>query len=208
MKIYGYARVSTSGQAKNGNSLEDQERILKDNGCVEIFKENFTGTKISRPEFDKLLKKLESGDTLIITKLDRFARTASQGIDLIRSLVDRGITVNILNMGVANNTPTGKLMITIMSGFAEFERDMIVERTQAGKEIAKQNPDFKDGRPPVYTDHQLDWGIELLKKNSLKQVEKMTGISMSTLKRELIKRNTSITELRNDNLKILDKGGK
>jgi DNA invertase Pin-like site-specific DNA recombinase len=199
MKIYGYARVSTNGQAKKGNSLEDQEKILKENKCDEIFKENFTGTKINRPEFDKLLEKIESGDTLIVTKLDRFARTASEGIQLIRSLVDRDIKINILNMGVADNTPMGKLMITVMSGFAEFERDMIVERTQAGKEIARQDPKFKEGRPKVYTEHQLDWGIDLLKTNSLAQVEKMTGISISTLKRELIKRNTSITELRREN---------
>ena len=75
--IYGYARVSTKGQAKDGNSLESQIELLKDNGAVEIYSDSFTGTKADRPEFSKLLQELKSGDTLIVTKLDRFARSMS-----------------------------------------------------------------------------------------------------------------------------------
>lgn len=185
--IYGYARVSTTGQIK-GNSFEEQEELLKNNGADIIYKESFTGTKLQRPVFDKLINELVSGDTLIVTKLDRFARNSPDACNLIRSLVDRGITVNVLNMGIANNTAMGKLMITILSGFAEFERDMIVERTQAGKAIARTKAGFKEGRPKEYTKTQLDHAMELLEHNSYKEVEVMTKISKSTLQRERRKR--------------------
>jgi DNA invertase Pin-like site-specific DNA recombinase len=145
--IYGYARVSTKGQAKEGNSLEGQTIALKEAGAEMIFCDSFTGTKIERPEFDKLKRTLVAGDKLIITKLDRFARSASQGSELIESLIQKGITVHILNLGVMDNTPTGKLIRTIMLGFAEFERDMIVQRTQEGKEIARSKGIRVDGRP-------------------------------------------------------------
>ena len=97
---------------------------------------------------EELLRILKNGDELVVCKLDRFARTAAEGSILIRDLVERGIRVNILNMGIADNTPMGKVMVTIMLAFAEFERDMIVERTSAGKAYAREhNPDFREGRP-------------------------------------------------------------
>lgn len=94
-------------------------------------------------------------------------------------------------MGLVEDTPTGRLMLNVMSSFAEFERDMIVERTQEGKAIAKQNPDFKEGRPKLYGKKQIEHALHLLKSNSYKQVEEITGISKSTLiraKREATKR--------------------
>lgn len=145
--IYGYARVSTKGQARDGNSLEVQTQLLKDAGAKQIFYDSFTGTKVQRPEFDKLTSNLSSGDTLIVTKLDRFARSASQGSQMIESLINRGVTVHILNLGVMDNTPTGKLIRNVMLSFAEFERDMIVERTQEGKAIAREKGVRVDGRP-------------------------------------------------------------
>lgn len=145
--IYGYARVSTKGQARDGNSIEGQTKALKEAGAEQIFCDSFTGTKIDRPEFDKLKNLLLPGDKLIVTKLDRFARSASQGSELIEKLISAGITVHILNLGVMDNTPTGKLIRTIMLGFAEFERDMIVQRTQEGKEIARTKGARVDGRP-------------------------------------------------------------
>lgn len=144
---YGYGRVSSKGQALNGNSLEDQEKKLKEAGCDEIVLEAFTGTKMMRPKFSALLEKLEPGDTLIVTKLDRFARTASAGVEMIKSLMTRGISVHVLNMGLVEDTPTGRLILNILLAFAEFERDNIVERTSEGRAIAKENnPDYKEGR--------------------------------------------------------------
>jgi len=147
---YGYARVSTKGQERNGNSLEDQIRVLRDAGCTEVYHDSYTGTKMERPSFSVLMSKIQPGDTLVVTKLDRFARSASDGAKLVQELVGRGIHVNVLNMGMADNSSMGKLMVTILLAFAEFERDMIVERTSAGKAVAKaNNPEWREGRKEI-----------------------------------------------------------
>lgn len=187
--VYGYCRVSTQMQAKDGNSLEAQEQLLKENGAEEIYSDAFTGTKAHRPELDKLLAVLQPGDKLVVTKLDRIDRSASQGIELIQTLLDKGITVHVLNMGLMDNTPTGKLIRNIMLAFAEFERDMIIERTQEGKAIAKRQPDFREGRPRLYSRKQIQHALSLLQDHSYRQVTEMTGISKSTLIRA--KRNAS-----------------
>lgn len=186
--IYGYARVSTKGQAKDGNSLEAQEKALRESGANEIYVDAFTGTKTDRPEFDKLMDKIQKGDILIVTKLDRFARSMTQGSELVSDLVEKGIKVYILNIGVMDNTPSSKLIRNVFFAFAEFERDMIVERTMEGKAIAKQNPDFREGRPKKYSRKQIEHALELLESNSYKQVEDVTGISKSTLIRAKKKR--------------------
>lgn len=190
--IYGYARVSTKGQAKDGNSLESQIEILKDNGAVEIYSDSFTGTKTDRPNFNKLINKLEPGDTLMVTKLDRFARSMTQGSELVNKLIDKGIRVNILNIGIMDNTPSSKLIRNIFFSFAEFERDMIVERTQEGKAIAKTKEGFKEGRPKKYTEKQLNNALSMLTVNggdkSYNEVAELLGISKSTLIRENNKR--------------------
>lgn len=186
--VYGYARVSTKGQAKDGNSLEAQEKALRESGANEIYVDAFTGTKTDRPEFDKLMDKIQKGDTLIVTKLDRFAKSMTQGSELVSDLIEKGIKVYILNIGVMDNTPSSKLIRNVFFAFAEFERDMIVERTMEGKAIAKQNPDFREGRPRKYSRKQIEHALELLESNSYKQVEDMTGISKSTLIRAKKKR--------------------
>ena len=179
--VYGYCRVSTNMQAKDGNSLVAQEKLLKENGAEEIYSDAFTGTKAHRPELDKLLDKLQQGDKLVITKLDRIARSAAQGTELIQTLLDNGVTVHVLNMGLMDNTPTGKLIRNIMLAFAEFERDMIIERTQEGKAIAKKHPDYREGRPLLYSKKQIQHALGLLQNHSYKQVTELTGISKSTL---------------------------
>ena len=137
---------------------------------------------MERPEFQKLLSKLQEGDTLVVTKLDRFARTAIEGVQTVRALFERGIRVHILNMGLIENTLTGNLILTVMLAFAEYEHGMIVERTQTGKAIARQNPDYREGRPKKYTRKQITHALELLENgNTYKEVESMTGISKSTL---------------------------
>lgn len=155
---YGYARVSSAGQRLNGTSLEDQkERFIKMGIALEnIYADAYSGMKMERPAFSELLSKLQEGDELVVCKLDRFARTAADGIKVVRELVDKGVRVNILNMGVADNTPMGKVMVTVMMAFAEFERDMIVERTQAGKTAKKaSDPNYKEGRKAVEYDPDL-----------------------------------------------------
>jgi DNA invertase Pin-like site-specific DNA recombinase len=173
--------VSTKWQATDGNGLEAQEKALKEAGATEIYQDSFTGTKIDRPQFDKLLSKLKDGDTLIVTKLDRIARSMTQGSELVTKLINKGIKVNILNIGMMDNTPSSKLIRNIFFSFAEFERDMIVERTQEGKTIAKTKEGFKEGRPKKYTKKQIDNALNMLKDNSYTEVEAITGISKSTL---------------------------
>ena len=183
--IYGYARVSTAGQAASGNSLADQQEQLTKAGCQEIIVEQYTGSTTHRPDFSQLLDKLQPDDTLVVTKLDRIARNAGEGINLINDLMKKGIKVHILNIGLLDNTPTGKLIANIMLAFAQFERDMIIERTQAGKAIAKQKADFVDGRPRIPAS-QTDHALELLEEGlSYKQVARKTGISISTLARRV-----------------------
>lgn len=179
--VYGYCRVSTQMQAKDGNSLHAQEQLLKENGAEKIYSDAFTGTKAHRPELDKLLAVLQGGDKLVVTKLDRIARSASQGIELIQTLLEKGVTVHVLNMGLLDNTPTGKLIRNIMLAFAEFERDMIIERTQEGKAIARRQPDFREGRPRLYNRKQIQHALDLLQDHSYRQVTELTGISKSTL---------------------------
>ena len=182
--IIGYARVSTRGQARDGNSLEYQEEQLRSAGAEKIYIDTYTGKVADRPELDKLKKKLQSGDTLVVTKLDRVARSVAAGSELIDELNNRGVKVNILNMGIIDDTPTGKLLRNVMLSFAEFERDLIVQRTQEGKEIAKRKPGYREGRPRKCSKKQLEHAMELLKDNSYSQVAEMTGISVSTLTRE------------------------
>ena len=186
--IYGYARVSTRGQAYDGNSLEVQVNELKSAGAEKIYQDVFSGKTTKRPELNKLLKIIESGDKLIITRLDRIARSLIQGVQLLEGLSERGVVVEVLNMGTIDNSPTGKLIRNVMLSFSEFEHDMIVQRTQEGKAIARQNADFRDGRPKKFSPVQINHALELLENNSYKQVERMTGISIATIYRAKIER--------------------
>lgn len=182
--IYGYARVSTVGQSINGSSLEEQVATLKEYGCNQIIAEAYTGKTVDRPQFTALLSKLQSGDTLVVTKLDRFARSTIEGVQTVRELFARDIKVHILNIGLIENTLSGNLILTVFLAFAEFERGMILERTQNGKALAKMQPDFREGRPPKYKPAQINHALELLGSGlSYRQVENVTGISKSTLVR-------------------------
>lgn len=186
--VYGYARVSSRGQARDGNSLEAQETALKAAGAEYVYSDAYTGTTTDRPQLDKLLAELKAGDTLIVTKMDRIARSVQQGISLIDELAERGVMINILNMGIIDNSSTGKLIRNIMLSFAEYERDMIMARTREGKEIARQAAGYKEGRPPKYSKAQFDHAMDLLETYSYSQVTRMTGISKATLARERAKR--------------------
>ncbi len=181
---YGYARVSTFRQGAAGSGLDDQRARLSAAGAEEIICERFTGARMDRPAFTALLNRLVPGDALLVTKLDRFARTAAEGSQLVRDLVARGVTVEILNMGRADASPMGRLMVTILLAFAEYERDMIIERTQAGKAVAREKGVRVDGRPRKFPPAQMNHAMSLLADNSYNRVAEMTGISRSTLMRE------------------------
>lgn len=182
--IFGYARVSTRSQASDGNSLESQRKSLLDAGAKEIFSDTYSGISTERPALNKLMDSIGNNDTLIVTKLDRIARSARQGLELIDKLNAKNVSVKILNMGTIDNSPIGKLMRTMLFGFAEFERDLILERTSEGKKIARKNPNYREGRPQKFKEEQIQHALELLKEHSFSQVSKMTGISVPTLVRK------------------------
>jgi len=140
-----------------GNRLEAQiQELLKEGILLEnIFHEQYTGSKLDRPDFRALINTVTEGDRIVVTKLDRFARNTLEGLAAIQDLLSRGVSIHILNMGLIDNMSIGKLILTVFFAFAEFERSLIVERTQAGKEITRTKAGFKEGRPNTYTDHQI-----------------------------------------------------
>lgn len=192
MAVYGYARVSTKSQLDN-NSLEQQEQeILAKYENANVVKEQFSGATTNRPKLNWLLNnKLKEGDTLVVCKLDRLARNTVEGIEIVQSLFDKGVSVHVLNVGLLENTTMGKFFLTTLLAVAEMERNTIIERTQAGKEIAKKNPNFREGRPKVHSKKKVEHAIELLEETdatgkrlrTYKQVEEMTGISKATIVR-------------------------
>ncbi|MGE7984970.1 recombinase family protein [Lysinibacillus fusiformis] len=183
MAKYGYARVSTVAQ-----DLESQIQSLESEGCTQIYKEKFTGTKTDRPIFNEVMALLAEGDTLVVTKLDRLARNTKEGIDVVEALFERGVRVHVLNVGLLENTTMGRFFLTTLLAVAEMERNLIIERTQEGKAIAKQRDDFREGRPKKFDKKRLDTAMQLLESNSYKEVEAKTGISVATLARERRKR--------------------
>jgi len=179
--IYGYARVSAKTQLK-GNSLDEQRAELKRNGCEVIIEEQFTGKTTARPKFEDLIKILRADDTLVVCKLDRFARNVTEGIATIKYLFDKGVKVHVLNVGLLENTAMGNFFITTLLAVAELERCMILERTASGKEIARLREGYKEGRPPIPKE-RIALAMELLESHTYKEVADMTGISTATLAR-------------------------
>ena len=183
---YGYIRISSKSQIENNSLAEQEQTILEKYPSAEIHREVYTAAKDfnNRQVFNDLIDRLSGGDSLVVCKMDRFCRNVREGLDIIEHLMDKGIKIDILNLGVIDNTPVGRLTYTILLSFAEFERNMIVERTQSGRELARQKDGYIEGRPRKYSNTQLSLAMQLLEKYSYKQVADMTGISKSTLQRE------------------------
>ena len=191
--IYGYTRISSKSQIDN-NSLEQQEKEIKSKyNDVIIIREQYSGTTVNRPKLQELISKLKANDILVVTKLDRLARNVEEGIHLIKELFNKKISVHVLNVGLLENTSMGQFFITTLLAVAEMERNMIIERTQNGKAIAKLNPDFREGRPKKFNKQKLDNALSMLTINggtlSYNQVADLLKISKSTLIREQKLRN-------------------
>ncbi len=144
-QLVGYARTSTTDQ-KAG--LEAQLRDLKAAGCEKIFHEELSALATKRPELDRMLDYVREGDTLIVTKPDRLARSTADLLAIAKQLETEGVTLRILSMNVDTATPTGKLMLTILGGIAAFERDLMLERQREGIAKAKAEGKYK-GRAPT-----------------------------------------------------------
>lgn len=179
----GYIRVSTKKQ-EQGTSLSDQRKILQEEGCQVIYEDVYSGASMDRPEFDRLCNEVQAGDTIVVCKLDRIARTETEAYNRVVGWVRSGIRVHVLNMGLIEDTEVGRLILHIMLAFAEFERDMIVSRTQGGRAYKRAtDPNYKEGRKPSYSKAQVDHAVDLLRDHSYTDVAKMTGISRSTVVR-------------------------
>lgn len=190
---YGYARVSSINQ-----NLSSQLKQLEENDCDYIFKEKTSGRKKEgRAEFNKLLEKVKQDDTIIVTKLDRFARSTKDALATIESLNEKGVGLIVLNMGgdkIDTTTAIGKLMVTVLSGIAEFEADMIKERQMEGIALAKERGVYK-GRPKKYTENHrgLQYALKLFQnrndnKMTVNEICEITKISRASLYRAESKR--------------------
>lgn len=188
--IYGYGRVSSIGQ-----NLEAQLKQLKDYPCDVIFQEKVSGRKKeNRTEFNRLLETVTEGDVIVVTKLDRFARSTRDALNTIERLNELGVGLVVLNMGgdkVDTTTAIGKLMVTVLSGIAEFEADMNRERQREGIENAKLRGVYQ-GRPVTYGEksvklrHALDLARNRDKNGmTMPEISQITGVSRATIYNKL-----------------------
>lgn len=178
---YGYARVSTVSQ-----NYTVQIQQLKQSGVESnnIYSDKWTGATTDRPAFNELMNVLKDNDEIIITKLDRLARNTREALTIIEPLLERNITIKVLNLGTIENTTMGKMILRTLLSVAEMERDLILERTREGKAIAKRrNPNFREGRPKALKTPQREHANNLLKEYTYTEVAEMTGYSKSTLQR-------------------------
>lgn len=179
--VYGYARVSTLGQDLN----EQKAELIKagvDKG--NLFSEKFTGTTTDRPQFSELLAIVKPGDVITVTKLDRFARNTQEALEAINPLLDANITIKVLNLGTIENTTMGRMILRTLLSVAEMERDMIVERTQAGKEYAKvHKPNYKEGRPKRVITPQYQAIYDYLQTHSYKETATTFKVGTATVSR-------------------------
>ena len=153
--IYGYARVSTDGQ-----SVDVQVRALRAAGCATVFREVASGAKTDRASLAQLVGQLAADDVVMVTRLDRLARSTRDLLNILKAVADKGAAFRSLGDAWADRTtPHGRLMLTVLGGLAEFERELIRSRTSEGRERAKAQG-VKFGPKPKMTDHQKREAIQ------------------------------------------------
>lgn len=182
--VFGYARVSTEQQ-----NLDRQLDMLQKYGVDHIYNEKMTGTKRNRPELEKLLERLTEGDTVVVESLSRLGRSTKDLIWLMETFNAKGVNLVSLKESIDTTTSTGKLLFTLMSAIAQFERDVIADRTREGLNSARARG-RKGGRPRTDTD-KLRKAIKLYdtQQYSLSEIEDMTGVKRSTLYRGIRSKN-------------------
>jgi|JI8StandDraft_2_1071088.scaffolds.fasta_scaffold00406_22 DNA invertase Pin-like site-specific DNA recombinase len=179
MKI-GYARVSTQEQ-----SLDLQTDALKQAGCEKIFEEKVSGAKQSRPELDKMLEQLRKGDIIMVYKLDRLGRSIKHLLELVEIFKNKEVELVSISDNIDTSSIQGRLVFNIFASIAEFERDLIRERTMAGLQAAKKRGRI-GGRPKGLSDKAQRLALvaeALYKENTLSvnEIAKNLGISKATL---------------------------
>jgi DNA invertase Pin-like site-specific DNA recombinase len=179
MTIYGYGRVSTEGQ-----SLETQLAQLRAAGCSKIFREKISGARSDRKQLERLMKVLGSGDVLVVTRLDRLARSTRDLLNVLAAITERRAGFKSLGDVWADTTsPHGRLMLTVLGGLAEFERELIRVRTGEGRERAKARG-VRLGRKPKLSPHQRQEAIERRAAGEvLSEIARSYNVSHSTISR-------------------------
>jgi DNA invertase Pin-like site-specific DNA recombinase len=177
--LYGYARVSTDGQ-----SLASQDAELHAAGCVKIYAEKISGARSDRPELANVLRRIGTGDVLIVTRLDRLARSTRDLLNILDDIAKRGAGFKSLHDAWADTTSAhGRLMVTILAGLAEFERELILARTSDGRARAKPRG-VKFGRPSALTVHQRSEAIQRLAQGEAQaDVARTFNVSQATISR-------------------------
>lgn len=193
MKI-GYARVSTADQ-----HLRMQQDALKSSGCEEIYTDVVSGVKTQRPGLDKALSYLREGDTLVVWKLDRLGRSIQHLIQMVNDLQKKKISFKSLQENIDTATSGGKLIFHLFSALAEFERDLIQERTQAGLKAARARGKM-GGRPPLLDTRQINRMIEMYdeQKNTVAEICKIYNISRPSFYNYLNNRRRELAKLNSD----------
>ena len=179
MTAYGYARVSTDGQ-----SLASQDAQLHAAGCAKVYSEKISGARSNRPELAKLLKRIGDGDVLMVTRLDRLARSTRDLLNILDTIAKAGAGFKSLTDTWADTTTAhGRLMLTVLGGLAEFERELILARTSDGRSRAKARG-VRFGRPPALTPHQRQEAIQRLAEgHSQADVARSYNVSQATISR-------------------------
>jgi DNA invertase Pin-like site-specific DNA recombinase len=179
MTVYGYARVSTDGQ-----SLASQDAELHAAGCAKVYAEKISGARSNRPELAKVLKRLDTGDVLIVTRLDRLARSTRDLLNILDDIAKRGAGFKSLHDAWADTTSAhGRLMVTILAGLAEFERELILARTSDGRARAKARG-VRFGRPTALTSHQRAEALQRLANGEVQaDLARSYGVSQATISR-------------------------
>ncbi|MBK8295145.1 MAG: recombinase family protein [Solirubrobacterales bacterium] len=176
----GYARVSTVDQ-----NLDMQLDALNQAGCSRIFSDKVTGTQAERPELTKMLEYARAGDTIVVWKLDRFGRNLKDLLDQVNGLDDRGIGFKSLNDNIDTTSPGGRLVFHVFGAMAQYERDMLSDRTRAGLEAARARGRV-GGRKRSFTDEKVAVARDLYDKGTtVASISKTLGVSRGTIYRYL-----------------------
>ena len=179
MPGYGYARVSTDGQ-----TLDAQIAQLKAAGAEKVFREKVSGARADRPELARLMRALDHGDVVIVTRLDRLARSTRDLLNVLDEMMKKGAGFRSLHDAWADTTTAhGRLMLTVLGGLAEFERDLIRARTGEGRQRAKDRG-VKLGRKPKLTPHQRREALARRESGEpLAEIARSFGVHHSTISR-------------------------
>ena len=178
--VFGYARVSTEQQ-----NLDRQIDMLQKYGVDFIYNEKMTGTKRNRPELEKLLERLTEGDTVVVESLSRLGRSTKDLIWLMETFNAKSVNLVSLKESIDTTTSTGKLLFTLMSALAQFERDVLADRTKEGLAAARARG-RKGGRPPVSRE-AIKKAIKLYntQQYTVREITELTGVKPSTLYKAL-----------------------